>query len=58
VKRRAFITLLGGVAVARPSATRAQQTGKLPTIGFLGATSPSSWNQWVTAFAQRLRDLG
>ena len=58
MKRRTFITLLGGAAATWPLVARAQQPGKLPTIGFLGTTSPSSWNQWVAAFAQRLRDLG
>jgi ABC-type uncharacterized transport system substrate-binding protein len=37
---------------------RAQQTGKLPTIGFLGSTSSSVGNQWLATFAQRLRELG
>src|SRR4051812_14087475 len=58
MKRREFITLLGGAAVARPLAARAQQAAKLPTIGFLGSTTPSTMSQWVGAFAQRLRDLG
>jgi ABC-type uncharacterized transport system substrate-binding protein len=58
VKRREFITLLGGGAAAWPLAARAQQTGKLPTIGFLGATTPSAAGQSVAAFVQRLRELG
>jgi len=58
LKRRDFITLLGGAAAAWPLAARAQQLAKLPTIGFLGTTTPSGWSQWVAAFVQRLRDLG
>src|SRR5256886_17355199 len=57
-RRRYFITLLGGAAVAWPLAARAQQPGKLPTIGFLVAGTPSSHGQWVAAFEQRLRELG
>jgi ABC-type uncharacterized transport system substrate-binding protein len=58
VKRRAFITLLGGAVMAWPLAARAQQAGKLPTIGFLGATTRLGASQWVAAFVQRLRELG
>jgi putative ABC transport system substrate-binding protein len=57
-RRRDFITLLGGAAAAWPLAARAQQAGKLPTIGFLVAGTPTSHGQWVAAFVQRLRELG
>jgi putative ABC transport system substrate-binding protein len=57
VRRRDFITLLGA-AGAWSLAARAQQPGKLPTIGFLGANSPSVQSQWTAAFVQRLRELG
>jgi putative tryptophan/tyrosine transport system substrate-binding protein len=56
VRRREFITLVGGVTVW-PFAMHAQPA-KLPTIGFLGTATPSTWGQFVTAFVQRLRDLG
>jgi putative tryptophan/tyrosine transport system substrate-binding protein len=55
VKRRAFIQLLGS-AVAWPPTARAQQPGKVPTIGFLGA-NPSIESNRVAAFVQRLREL-
>ena len=57
IGRREFITLLGGAAAAWPLVASAQQPGKLPTIGFLGA-APSIESQRVTAFEQRLRELG
>ena len=57
MKRREFITLLGGAAATWPLAARAQQR-KLPTIGFLGGGTSSSWNQWTAAFIQQLRQLG
>jgi ABC-type uncharacterized transport system substrate-binding protein len=58
MRRRDFVILLGGGAAAWPPAARAQQAGKLRTIGFLGASTPSAWNQWTTAFVHRLRELG
>jgi len=58
MRRRDFVILLGGGAAAWPLAARAQQAGKLRTIGFLGASTPSAWSQWTAAFVQRLRELG
>jgi putative tryptophan/tyrosine transport system substrate-binding protein len=58
MKRRKFITLLGGAAAAWPLAARAQQADKLPTIGFLGAGTLSAWSRRVASFVQRLRELG
>jgi putative ABC transport system substrate-binding protein len=57
MKRREFITLLGG-AVTWPLPASAQQTPKLPTIGFLSPTTASVENQRVAAFVHRLRELG
>ena len=56
--RREFITFLGGAAAAWPLAARGQQTGKLPTIGFLGGGAPTSQRTWVEAFLRRLHELG
>jgi putative ABC transport system substrate-binding protein len=58
MKRRDFITLLGGVAVMAPAVTRAQQSGKPPVIGFLGANTASIQSRWTAAFTGRLRELG
>ena len=58
MKRREFITLLGGTAVAGPLAARAQQPPKLPTIGFLGQSTPVIESRRLAAFLKRLRELG
>jgi putative tryptophan/tyrosine transport system substrate-binding protein len=58
MKRREFITLLGGAAGAWPLAASAQQPARLPTIGFLVAGTPSSHGRWAAALVQRLRELG
>jgi putative tryptophan/tyrosine transport system substrate-binding protein len=57
MRRRQFISLLGTAAML-PLAARAQQAGKLPTIGLWGPTTPSIDSQRVAAFVQRLRELG
>jgi len=58
MRRREFITLLGGAAAAWPFAVYAQQAGKLPTIGYLGSSTPSTLGPWTAAFVRRLRELG
>ena len=58
MKRRKFITLIGGAAAAWPLAARAQQSAKLPTIGFLGANNATFERASTDAFVQRLRQLG
>jgi hypothetical protein len=58
MRRRDFIAAFGGAAAAWPLAVRAQQAGRLPTIGFLGTTLASVWSVFVAAFVQRLRELG
>jgi putative ABC transport system substrate-binding protein len=59
MKRRDFVTLLGGAAVAWPLAARAQQQAKkLPIIGLLSPSTPSSWAPWVAVFVQRLHERG
>ena len=57
MRRREFITLFAGAAATLPVAVRAEPA-KLPTIGFLDAGSEGSSDPWITAFTQRLRELG
>jgi putative tryptophan/tyrosine transport system substrate-binding protein len=58
MRRREFLSFVGGAAMACPIAARAQQATKLPTIGLLGSTTPSVESRRVTGFVQRLRELG
>jgi len=58
MRRRDFIAGITGLSVsAWPPAAQAQQPGKLPTIGFLGADA-SAFSPWTTAFVAHLRELG
>jgi putative ABC transport system substrate-binding protein len=57
MRRREFITLIGGAAATLPLAARAQNADKRPTIGFLGADA-AGWQPWTDAFVTRLRELG
>jgi putative ABC transport system substrate-binding protein len=57
MRRRDFFSLVGAAATW-PLAARAQQSAKLPTIGFLGSTTPARQSQWTAAFVQQLRELG
>ena len=58
MRRREFVTLLGGAAVSCPFAAHAQQSANIARIGFLGPASASSWADRLEAFRVSLRDQG
>lgn len=58
MRRRGFLGLVGGAAAWPLAAQAQQQSGKLPTIGFMGASTASAQSQRTAAFVQRLHELG
>ena len=58
IGRRELLVALGCAAATWPLAVRAQPAGKVPTIGFLGSSTLSEASPWVSAFVERLRELG
>ena len=58
MRRREFITLLGGTVAAGPIAAGAQQSVKVPRIGFLGFGPASAYSTRVEALRSGLRELG
>src|SRR5258708_25531881 len=57
LRRRKFFSLVGGAAAWPLAANAQRQTAKLPTIGYLGPTSPENKGRNTSAFLQRLREL-
>jgi hypothetical protein len=57
MRRRDFVTLIGGAATAWPLAARAQQP-RLPVIGYLSGASFETMHDWVTVFRQSLAQTG
>ena len=58
MRRREFITLLGGAVAAWPLVARAQAPRRKPHIGFVGGTTKTLQQEWTAAFVQRLTERG
>ena len=56
MRRREFIKIVGGAAVAWPLTVRAQQVERVPVIGFLGHATPNLWATRIRAFRQGLSE--
>jgi len=57
MRRREFLGVLGGAATGWPMGARAEQTQKIPIIGFLGANTATQ-SEWTAAFVERLPQHG
>ena len=57
IRRRDFITLLGGAAATWPLAARAQQA-ILPVVGFLSGSTPELYTKRLAAFREGLNETG
>jgi putative ABC transport system substrate-binding protein len=58
VRRREFITLIGGAAVTWPLGAHGQPPAKLPTVGFIGSDSPDAYAVLLRAFRVGLKATG
>src|ERR1043165_8971388 len=58
MRRREFITLVGGASVAWPLGARGQQQPAMPLIGFLSSRSPEDTTQVLAAFRSGLAESG
>src|SRR2546425_8548627 len=58
MRRRDFINVIAGAAVAWPVAARAQQTGKIWRIGLLSGASRETFSRLYAGFQQGMRELG
>jgi putative tryptophan/tyrosine transport system substrate-binding protein len=57
MRRREFITLLGGAAAAWPLAARAQQPA-IPVIGYLHSSTPDGFSDYLRALRQSIKESG
>ena len=58
MRRREFIKLLSNTVIACPLTARAQQSAKLPTIGFLATGTATTYGPWIAAVTGHLHELG